>query len=109
MKQTYVQKFDDLSGTMIPEGEGETIEFAFEGVSYEIDLNKRNAGNLKRSLEKYLKAARKVETRKATAYVRKTRNVAKIREWAHTNGMPVGDRGRIAAPIREAYEKVHSA
>jgi len=30
-------------------------------------------------------------------------DLADIRKWAKANGYPVGDRGRIAAEIKEAY------
>jgi len=30
-----------------------------------------------------------------------------IREWARKNGHEVSDRGRIAAPIMEAFEAAH--
>lgn len=47
---------DDLDGTEAVE----TVTFALEGRSYEIDLNSRNAAKLRSELGKYVKAGRHV-------------------------------------------------
>jgi hypothetical protein len=41
---------DDLDGTNIPAGKGETITFALDGKNYEIDLTSKN-GNALRALK----------------------------------------------------------
>jgi hypothetical protein len=102
---------DDLDG-----GDAEeTVLFALDGSSFEIDLNKANAGKLRDALGKYVHAARKVSARaggrgrgRGTA-VRAggSGNTAKIREWARANGYEVSDRGRVPANITEAYEKAN--
>ena len=36
-----------------------------------------------------------------------SQDTAEIRAWAKENGYEVNDRGRVPAPIREAYEKAN--
>ena len=43
------QLVDDLDDTVLEPGEGETVLFALDGKSYEIDLSADNAGNSARS------------------------------------------------------------
>ncbi len=42
---------DDIDGTQIEEGQGETVPFALDGVNYEIDLSDDNAAKLRTALE----------------------------------------------------------
>ena len=49
---------DDLNGTDIPAGKGETITFALDGKTYEIDLTTKNSNALRKALAPYLHAAR---------------------------------------------------
>lgn len=51
---------DDLDGTDIPRGLGETVRFGIDGRSYEIDLTDENAEVLRELLRAYLQAGRKV-------------------------------------------------
>lgn len=50
---------DDLDGSEAQE----TVRFALDGTSYEIDLSDRNAARLRDGLTMYVGAARKVPTR----------------------------------------------
>jgi len=52
---------DDLDGTDIPRGLGETVRFGVDGRDYEIDLTDENASALRRSLDAYVAAARRVK------------------------------------------------
>uniref|UniRef100_UPI002590A86C histone-like nucleoid-structuring protein Lsr2 n=1 Tax=uncultured Curtobacterium sp. TaxID=331964 RepID=UPI002590A86C len=54
---------DDLSGDVIEDGQGRTVQFAFDGSSYEIDLTDDNADNLREAFSDYIAAARKVAGR----------------------------------------------
>ena len=38
-QRTVIELVDDLTGEAIPDGEGKTVAFTFQGVSYEIDLS----------------------------------------------------------------------
>ena len=101
---------DDLTGDTIGAGEGRTIQFAFDGSSYEIDLTDENAEKLREALSDYIAAARKVSGRssRSTASATKGRSnpndLAKIRVWAMANGHQVAARGRISQDVRDAYE-----
>lgn len=108
------QLTDDISGTDIAEGEGESIDFSVRGVSYRIDLSATNAAKFDKALKPYVDAASKqggTRRRSATSNGRgrrkastsSTEELAAIREWARTNGYEVSDRGRIKAEVVEAY------
>ena len=62
-QSTIVYLTDDLDGS----DADETIRFAFDGKSYEIDLNKKNASTLRRALKPYLDAGRSVGRQSARA------------------------------------------
>lgn len=99
---------DDLDG-----GEAtETVTFALDGVTYEIDLNETNASGLRDSLAGYVGAGRMVSGRRSTSSSRAARSskndLAKIREWARAHGHEVSERGRISQTIRAAYAKANS-
>jgi hypothetical protein len=101
---------DDLSGETIEPGAGRTVQFAFDGSSYEIDLSDDNAEKLRDALSDYIAAARKVTARssRSTGASAKGRSnaddLAKIRVWAMANGHSVAARGRISQQVRDAYE-----
>lgn len=110
-KKISVEIVDDLDGTAIGEGGGLTVGFAFDGNSYEIDLTNQNAAAFRSAVEPYLKNARLVtaSTRKKTSPGASQRGTpaAHIRAWAIANGHDLAPKGRIPAPIREAYETAH--
>jgi Lsr2 len=98
---------DDLDG-----GEAaETVSFALDGVSYEIDLSTKNANKLRDAMAPYIGSARRVGGRRrrggARASSGRSTSSADIREWARNNGWDIPDRGRIAAEVREAYAAAH--
>lgn len=93
---------DDLDGSEA----SETVAFGIDGVTYEIDLNEKNAAKLRDALAKYIAAGRKVgksgtRGRKAAAA---GATPAEIRAWATSNGHDVPARGRIPVEIRAAFE-----
>ncbi|ARZ68661.1 MULTISPECIES: histone-like nucleoid-structuring protein Lsr2 [Streptomyces] len=109
-QKVQVLLVDDLDG-----GEAdETVTFALDGKTYEIDLTTANADKLRGLLEPYTKSGRRTGGR-AAAGRSKVRagatggspDTAKIRAWAKKNGYNVNDRGRVPADIREAYEKAN--
>jgi hypothetical protein len=97
----------------------ETIAFALDGSSYEIDVCDAHAAELRDSYAPYVGAGRRAgRTLGAPAQRRAGRapgrttaggknNVAEIREWARKNGHTVSERGRIAAGVLAAYEAAH--
>lgn len=111
-QKVTTQLIDDLSGDVIEDGTGRTVQFAFDGSSYEIDLIEENAEKLREAFSDYVAAARKVTGRSSrsatTSAASKTRSdpneLAKIRVWAMANGHEVAARGRISQQVRDAYD-----
>lgn len=89
----------------------ETINFAIDGVSYEIDLSVENAGKLRAAVAPWAEHARRVggrrNSRKRTVGVDGS-SANDIRTWALANGYEVSNRGRVPAEIREAYDRAHA-
>lgn len=94
---------DDITG----EEATETINFALDNVSYEIDLSAENAARLRSDFATWVNAARRVSSRRGAAARGRSGDSAKVRAWAKENGYQVSERGRISAEIREAYAKAH--
>jgi Lsr2 len=124
-QKTIVTLIDDLTGE---EAEDiTTVEFALEGVTYEIDLADENAAKLRDNLSRYVAAARKTNARRPgtrsadrstgrgngngsatrSGYNRDT--LRAIREWAKQNGHSVSDRGRLPLNVLNAWEADHEA
>ncbi|MFZ7088492.1 histone-like nucleoid-structuring protein Lsr2 [Curtobacterium sp. RRHDQ10] len=114
-QKVTVQLVDDLDDSPITPGSGRTVEFSFDGSSYEIDLSNDNADKFRDSLSDYIAAARKVGARRASgsgsarpaAKRGNSEELAKIREWAQENGHQVSSRGRISTAVQEAYAAAH--
>ena len=109
-QKVVVELIDDLDGTPIPAGKGETIDFAVDGVSYSIDLGPKNAKAFRKSLDTYITHATRTGGRRhrrtATPSDLPRRDPAEtraIREWALANGYEISTRGRIPADIEQAY------
>lgn len=120
-QKTVVTLVDDLSGE---ESEDiSTVEFALDGVTYEIDLDEGNSAALRDALANYVAAARRTGGRRAAATGRRKsggtgtgtpratspggydRETSKqIREWAKGEGFEVSDRGRVPNNVVEAWE-----
>ncbi|MFC5720755.1 Lsr2 family protein [Streptomyces gamaensis] len=108
-QKVQVLLVDDLDG-----GEAdETVTFALDGKSYEIDLTDANAQKLRDSLAEFVKSGRKTGGRsggrgKVRPAAPGSQDTARIRKWAKEQGYNVNDRGRVPADIREAYEKANA-
>jgi len=109
MRLMVTQLVDDLDGG----GADETVSFALDGRSYEIDLSRDNANLFRKALEEYVSHARRPGE---TTRVRKSVNgsthrdpsqTRAIREWAQRHDHPVSSRGRIPRPVVTAYEAAH--
>ena len=112
MKKQITQLVDDLDGTVLENGAGSTVRFSLEGRQYEIDLSDANAQKLRSALAPFISAGRSVAgSTRSTATRRSSRSntgeLAAIRAWAQGHGYTVGDRGRISAEVREAYERAN--
>ncbi|MEU0392341.1 Lsr2 family protein [Streptomyces sp. NPDC006208] len=107
-QRVVVTLSDDIDG-----GEAaETVRFALDGKSYEIDLNPSNAKKLRKALAPYMAAGRKRAitgkrgrsplTYKHTAL---EPDPAAVRAWAQSNKMDVPARGRIPKRVYEAFRE----
>jgi hypothetical protein len=99
---------DDIDGS----DADETVTFALDGVTYEIDLNGKNAAKLRDALAPYVGHARRAAGRRSTGRGpagrgATKRDLADVRQWARSNGHKVSDRGRISAEVQAAYDKAH--
>jgi Lsr2 len=117
--QTTVTLVDDLDGS----DASDTVSFALDGASYEIDLSENNAEKLRDALAGYVASARRVDGARRSAGRPKTVKVAKVargartapdreqtaavREWARANGHQVSERGRLSASVLAAFEAAH--
>jgi hypothetical protein len=104
-QKVHITLEDDLDG-----GDAtETVSFALDGRSYEIDLNDKNAKALRDSLAKYIAVSRRSGGRAGKAKTRTQvgTSAREIRDWARSNGHKVPDRGRIPSDVREAFEAAH--
>ena len=108
-QRTEVIIVDDLTGDILSSGEEQTISFALDGASYEIDLSQENADSLREDFKRYIRAARKTGRDGGTRSMGRRgsgdrKDTATIREWAKSNGHVVSERGRIPSSVIEAYE-----
>jgi hypothetical protein len=104
---TEVKLVDDLDGGKADE----SITFALDGRSFEIDLSEKHARKLRDGLAPFINAARRAGGGSAAARpksvaraARPREDTAAIREWANANGHAVSARGRISSAVRAAYE-----
>ena len=112
MAREVIEKLvDDLDG-----GEAtETVSFGLDGTSYEIDLSRKNTAALRKTIERYVKAARRraaghghspqgVNGEAPRGHPEAGLDLAQLREWARSNGIEVPSRGRIPQAIVERYK-----
>jgi hypothetical protein len=111
-QKVQVVLIDDIDG-----GDAdETVTFALDGVTYEIDLTNDNAAKLRDALAVWVGNARRVSGRASSGRSASrssgrrssgSEDTAAIREWAKSNGYQVSERGRISATVRDAYNAAH--
>lgn len=104
-QRTVIELVDDVDGTAIKQGEGETVIFGLDNLEYEIDVSKANADKLRQALSPYVQAARKTGGRRGRSAraARDRDQISAIRQWARQNGYKVSDRGRIPGEVQQAY------
>lgn len=108
-KKVTVTLVDDVDGKTAAD---ESVEFAIDGITYEIDLSSKNADKLRDQLSAWVEHARKVSGRRrgraSLGTNRKRAGIdreqsAAIREWASKNGHAISSRGRIPAEVIDAF------
>ena len=103
-KRTITMLVDDVDGSEAQE----TISFALDGLSYEIDVNEENAAKLRDDFAVWTAHATRVGGRRRSgASSSQGEDLDAIRSWARANGFQVADRGRISAKVKEAYTAAH--
>jgi hypothetical protein len=115
IEEITVALIDDFDGTVA----AETVKFALDGKTYQIDLSKANANELRRSLRPYVDRAR--SARRKTATRRGPTRLAgggtrrpegydrtEVRTWAKANRIKVSPRGRIANDVVEKWRNASS-
>lgn len=102
-RKTIVSMEDDLSGGAADE----SVTFALDGVTYEIDLSAVNARSLRDVLAGYIAAGRRVGGARRVGGSSPARTdreqLDAMRRWARENGYEVSARGRISNAVRDAY------
>jgi hypothetical protein len=102
-----------------------TVEFAYKGRRYTIDLTTANEKEFDDAILPFLEAASEVTGRRKETPVRRAPSTSPaptakkkpnkaanndteaIREWARAQGLKVSDRGRISNEIKTAYYAGH--
>ncbi len=109
-QRIHVVLEDDIDGSVADS----QVSFAFEGVTYEIDLNTTHVAEFREAIAPWISHARRVSGRRTTRRATPAAGEAtgpsatEIREWAKKRGMEVSARGRVPASIRSAYEAAHA-
>ncbi|MFD5200312.1 Lsr2 family protein [Streptomyces sp. NPDC058375] len=102
-QRVVVTLSDDIDGGAA----AETVTFALDGKTYEIDLSPANAKKLRKTLAPYVAAGRKQTHagRRPAAYHHTSLapDPAAVRAWARSHRMEVPARGRIPKKVYEAF------
>jgi hypothetical protein len=106
-KSVSVIVTDDIDGSE----DAETVSFGLNGVTYEVDLGKKNRARLEKALAPFIEAGRRVprggRRRGASRSGGPSADRADVRAWARTAGLKVSQRGRISSDIMRQYEAAH--
>ncbi|MYW63825.1 Lsr2 family protein [Streptomyces sp. SID8379] len=108
-QRVVVTLFDDIDGSEA----AETVAFGLDGKSYEIDLNRDNAKQLRTALAPFLQAGRKRSGKtagraeKVFKHTAVSPDPAAVRAWARSNQLDVPPRGRIPKRIYEEFAKAN--
>lgn len=112
-QKTSVAYVDDIDGS---EATHNAVQFALDGVTYEIDLSEKNLKRLYENLAEFVAGARRTGGRRraATTSVNGHRPAAAhdagvVRAWLRENGHTIADRGRIPAEMVEEYKAAQGA
>ncbi len=111
-RTTIVQLTDDIDGSEAVE----TVRFAVDGRTYEIDLSTEHAESLRHSLAQFVAAARRAGRIDASTGRGQGRHgrpqgadSSAVRAWASENGVPVSPRGRVAQAVVDQYNIAQQA
>ena len=96
---------DDLDGAPADE----TVSFALDGRVYSIDLSTDDATALRKAYAAYISAGRSIRQGRSVRRPAPASgpSAAEIWKWAVSQDYAMSRRGRIPAPVREAYHAAH--
>jgi hypothetical protein len=101
-QRVVVTLSDDIDGGAAEE----TVQFAVDGKSYEIDLSTRNAEKLRNALAPYVAAGRKQSrSGKAIRHTEVAPDPKTVRAWAQSRGIELPARGRLPKHVYEAFSE----
>lgn len=120
-KQVITMLTDDLDGGAADD----TINFAIDGIVYEIDLSEKNAKTLRDFLDRFVTAGTRVGRVSPTgavmggggrrngdmrsahtqAFAASREENQRIRQWAASSGFDLAERGRIPQHIVDAFNR----
>ena len=109
-QRTRIELVDDIDGKVLKDGAGETVSFALDGTTYEIDLSKRNADRFRAVFQDYIAYGRKSggarPRRGASSGAGRSRDYdpKAVRKWAASNKVDLPARGRIPGHVLEQYK-----
>ncbi len=113
-RKTIVTLVDDLTGEAAEDIS--TVEFAVDGMTYELDLTDENSAKLRGTLSPVYQSRSK--NRRSTPRPNhqeqrqhrrlQPRNAEIDRAWAKQNGHRVSDRGRLSAEILQAWQSAQA-
>jgi len=111
-RTTTVQLIDDIDGSQA----AETVRFAVDGRTYEIDLSTEHAESLRHSLAQFVAVARRAGRVDASSRRGQGRHgrpqggdSSAVRAWARENGLPVSPRGRVPQDVMAQYTSAQQA
>jgi len=111
-RTTIVQLIDDIDGSKA----AETVRFAVDGRTYEIDLSTEHAEGLRHSLAQFVAVARQAGRVDASSRRGQSRHgrppggdSSAVRAWAKENGVPVSPRGRVPQAVVDQYTSAQPA
>jgi len=111
-RTTTVQLTDDIDGSPA----AQTVRFALDGRSYEIDLSTEHADGLRDSLAPFIAAARRASQPDASSKRGQRRHQRPqgsdsraVRAWARDNGVAVSPIGRIPVAVLAQYTSAQQA
>ena len=108
-RTTTVQLIDDIDGSQA----AETVRFAVDGRTYEIDLSTEHAESLRHSLAQFVAVARRVEPSSRRGQSRPGRpqgaDSSAVRAWAADRGVAVSPRGRVPQAVVDQYTSAQPA
>jgi hypothetical protein len=96
---------DDIDGGPADE----TVRFALDGKTYEIDLSDVNAAAFRAAVGPWAEKARKAggQPARRARGTKGGRDLNAVRAWAREAGYQVSDRGRVSGEVLALYDAAH--